>query len=326
MQIKLKLFSFLLFVSIGLSGQMNLIPNNSFESHTQCPTSTYQLSYATGWTTPQGSPDLYCSCATNSQVSTPKNITGYQCPSNGSCYVGYMAYFAPNYWGNEILGIKLTDSLLIGTTYYVSFKIVLADWGGNYSDACSHHGMKLSTQPFPNLASPNPNAIVDNFAHVYTSQLITDTLNWTTIKGSITADSNYKYIYFGEFFEKANVTYTVLYGPPTDAYYLIDDVCLSTDSNTCKITSQTCTSTMVREINLENTIYISPNPSKEFIKIFGLKSKSHFFITNSLGQYIKEGEISENQEISITDLPSSIYFLHLDNSTYHKRIRFVVDH
>jgi hypothetical protein len=314
-------------ISLSAFGQMNLIPNNGFETLSSCPFTSNQVPNATGWLTPHGSPDLFSACTgTSNQVGVPRNVTGYQCPSNGTNYAGFICFFQPNDDNQEILGIKLTDSLIIGTKYYVSFKLVLADWKGQYSDASSNMGLKLTTKPFPYMGefAPIPNVIVNNFAHVYTNQMVTDTLNWTTIKGSVVADSNYKYVYFGQFFLKSNVTYTVLYGPPTAAYYMIDDVCLSTDSNTCKITSTGCISTSLQEIEMENSIYISPNPTSDFLKINGLKSKARFRLTNILGQLFLDGEISENDKIQVSSLPPDLYFIELKTVRQTKTLKVLI--
>lgn len=306
---------------------MNLIPNNSFETQSGCPSTTGQITLATGWLKANGSPDFYSACATNTQMMTPKSVAGYQCPSTGNNYGAYGAYFSGNQAiNNEILGMKLTDSLLIGTTYYLSFKLASADWQGQYSGACSHHGVKLSTAPLPTLVglTTPTTVIVNNFAQFYTTQIIYDTLNWVTIKGSITADSNYKYINFGLFFEQSVVSYTSMYGSPTIPYYFIDDVCFSTDSNTCKITSQTCLPTNVKSVELEKSIYISPNPCNDVFRIVGIANKTSFSLRNMFGELVKEGELNESEEMQISDLPPALYFIELKNLSKTKHLRLLI--
>ena len=68
----------------------------------------------------------------------------------------------------------------------------------------------------------------------FNDSIITDTLNWTLTHGSFIADSAYNYIVIGNFFDD-NHTDTIKMGTGffDDAYYYIDDICVSTDSLSC---------------------------------------------------------------------------------------------
>src|SRR5207253_1670664 len=78
-----------------------------------------------------------------------------------------------------------------------------------------------------------------NYATLYADSIIKDSINWTKISGSFIADSIYKYLIIGAFFDNAHLDTLNL---PFDtngnshnqvSYYYIDDVCVSTDSLTC---------------------------------------------------------------------------------------------
>jgi hypothetical protein len=305
--------------------QPNLIPNNSFETISGCPNNTNQLNLATNWQLLQseGTPDLYCYCATNTMIGVPRNLAGFQCPNTGYNYAGYSPVPLATGAYNEILGIKLSDSLLIGTKYYASFKISLS---GEISgtEACSHHGLKLTTKPLPNLGNGTPtptNVIINNFAHIYSTQLITDTTNWVTIKGSFVADSNYKYVYFGVFFQQSNVTYTVVYGSPgSGTYYYIDDVCLSTDSNTCKIPTQaTCFPTGIdNNFPNSNNISIYPQPTKDILNV---NLKDYYEPTVQIKIIDLNGKETVNKIISVSDYHAVISTENLANGVYILQIQ-----
>jgi len=64
---------------------------------------------------------------------------------------------------------------------------------------------------------------------------------------------------------------------------------------------------------LENTIKLFPNPSNEFIQVSGLTTKVDYTIYNILGEEIKKGIISDEEEIDVKNLNSGLYFLRLDN-------------
>ena len=150
------------------------------------------------------------------------------------------AYAALIVWGasgndREHIGIQLTQPLVIGQKYFLSFYTVMTEsyYSGTYFGMPSNNiGLRLSTVEY-NPSSPAP---IDNFAHLNSSTVITDSVNWIRISGSVIADSAYKYVILGNFFDDTN-TDTMQYSCGTclnvQSYYLFDDVCVSTDSLLC---------------------------------------------------------------------------------------------
>jgi len=96
--------------------------------------------------------------------------------------------------------------------------------------ATNKTGVLFSTVPY-SYSNPPPR---NNFAHIYTDSIITDTAGWTTISGTFVADSAYEYIIIGNFFDNSH-TDTLLFDSLTFCvpYYYIDDVCVAIDSNNC---------------------------------------------------------------------------------------------
>ena len=91
-------------------------------------------------------------------------------------------------------------------------------------------GLRFSTIRYDSICCPPP---LNNWAHLYTDSIISDTLNWTKISGSTIADSAYKYLGIGNFFDDNHTDTLIWGGAPfgsSGAYYYIDDVCVSTDS------------------------------------------------------------------------------------------------
>lgn len=218
----------LLFIVIVLQGfNQNLVLNNEFEDTTFCPTGLDQLNASTGWRSYSGTADYFHTCAFSMFSRVPSNFFGYQQPSSGKAYASFYAYYTsyPNY--REVVGSTLGSPLVPGTRYHVSFKVALAN-SHDYSRVCNNLGMRFTNWDYW-VSYPVP---INNWAHMYSTAMISDTLNWTTIAGSFVADSAYTRVMVGNFFDDANTTHV---GDATQygAYYFLDDICVSTDSVFC---------------------------------------------------------------------------------------------
>lgn len=299
----LYIFLFLIFSVKGFS--QNLVPNPSFELYSQCPDNANQIDRAIGWSTYSETPDYYHSCSPSSNYSTPNNVWGYQIPATGEGYAG--GYFFTNLPVNarEIIGTQLSSPTIIGQKYYVSFKVSLTLSSPFLNAACNNLGVLFSTISY-NVTNPIP---LNNFAHVYTSSIITDTANWTTISGSFIADSAYQYMAIGNFFDDLNTNYT-----PYDssgyytAFYYIDDICVSTDSLFCNPVG-------VEENYFSQKIKIYPNPFNDFTNIV-FEDASINDISLSLydvfGENVKEFHnhiTSKKITLQKDNLSEGIYFL-----------------
>lgn len=219
----------------NIKAQENLVPNPSFERYSECP-GLSMITTALGWSSYRDSPDFFHSCATfNSSV--PNNAAGYQCPATGSGYSGIYTFrsdaiFPKN--AREFLGIKLTKQLDSGQKYYISFKVSLAD---DATYATNNIGVLFSRNFFcgdtSDFCDTSEAAPLTNYVHIYSKQIITDSVAWTTISGSFIADSTYEYIMIGNFFTDDSTDFVVFDTLGKWSYYYVDDVCVSLDSTTC---------------------------------------------------------------------------------------------
>lgn len=315
-------FFFLIFV-VKTYSQQNLVPNPSFEIYDTCPNTSGQINYAVNWSSYANSPDYFNVCAdTSSLFSIPYSGFGYQYPHTGNAYCGFYAYGNPTpHDYREILGVTLITPLMIGTKYYISFFVNLS-YGylahQNFFPTrtkANKIGVRFSTIPH-SIYNPAP---VNNFAHIYTDSIITDTLNWVIIKGEFTADSAYRYLSVGNFFDDAH-TDTLMF--PTNfgslgAYYFVDDVCVSTDSS-YSLNWWTGITAFKNEDNL--IVYPNPSCGRIFINIMGVHKQS-ITIRDIYGRELSESEIHiTNNYIDFTN--SGIYFITINNSnsTYTKKI------
>lgn len=289
------------------------MPNPSFEQHSSCPDGAGELDKAEQWLTIRNTPDYFNVCATNTFLGycgVPDNDFGFQYPPSENCtsFAGLFTYapLSPN--GREYLGISLIHPLVIGQTYYISLKASLASIE---SGASNNLGILFRT--YQQLQGPfDPN---NNFSHLKSALLITDTANWTTIFGSFVADSSYAYIEIGNFYDDSLTQLTSFDANP---YYFIDDVCISTDSIYSASYRFDCTPQDVERNNREKCL-VYPNPVSDVLHIQSSLPISEVNIYNPLGQCMFHGY--NLSSISVKEFPLGYYFLELktlDNYFYRK--------
>jgi len=311
MKTLLKIFFtiFILQFTICISAfSQNLVPNPSFEEYTFCPTGFDQIENAIGWISCTPSCDLYNSCSISQDVSIPDNNFGYQMALGENCkgYSGIYTYIQNlNY--REYMSAKLDSQLIIGKKYFISFYVSLAD---DINCGIDKIGIVFST-----TLTYYSGTIITNFrnnAHLYSSSIITDKINWTRIYGTFIADSSYKYISIGNFFDNNNTDTIKLDNMNCVSYYFIDGICVSTDSLLCATDSNPC-STGILKNNKSNFIYIYPNPCNKFINIENNYYKNYKIeIYNITGQLMLEKHINNKKEtIFLTNFNSGIYFIKL---------------
>ena len=171
------------------------------------------------------------------------------------------------------------------------------------------------TQPHDPLNTPP----VDNFAHDYADVVVTDTTSWTKVQGSFVADSAYKYIVIGNFFDDVETTITDCNtAQSVQAYYYIDKVCLSTDSIACDIVNGIAYPSKPAEITL------FPNPVQNTLELQYLTGQNQYAILSANGTKVKSGTLSEIEHaLDVSALPNGLYFLHLNGK---QTFKFVVAH
>ncbi|MGQ0827816.1 MAG: T9SS type A sorting domain-containing protein [Bacteroidota bacterium] len=331
---------FCVLVSGFCKGQVNLVPNYSFEVHDTCPNTIDQIHYATGWSKYSSNsipdnttPDYYNSCSSDTLMGVPKNAGGFQnAHRNCNAYVG-LATFNIGYpnW-REHIGVQLSSPLIIGQKYFLSFYTVMGgdilQGGYYYSMPSDKIGMRLSTIPF----NDNAPAPIDNFAHLYLQTTLNDTLNWTRISGSIIADTAYQYLILGNFFDDVN-TDTVHWNCPqcqnAFGYLLMDDICISTDSSLCNggIDLIPCT-TSIYEQTEDNGIVVFPNPANDEVTISFSDTRNYeVCLYDVFGKLFYKADLSGKLSLSINlqSYPSGMYFIKtIDTKNNRTNIRKII--
>jgi flagellar motor protein MotB len=185
-------------LSFSLANAQNLVLNGSFEETKKCPKATgFNFKKLKGQIkTINGSPDYYNSCGSYS-VNIPYNITGYQEAYNGSAYCGLVltTQALSECEAREFIQLKLTEPLINGYKYDVSFFINLANTSGYYTDQVGIYfsnidlSKKKTIKPY--LGKQQINNTTNNF--------LNDTVNWTEISSTYNAKGNENYIVIGNF-------------------------------------------------------------------------------------------------------------------------------
>lgn len=314
--------------NLQLATAQNLISNQSFEDTLGCPTAFSMIYVATGWSSAKGTPDYFHACDSNmaspfgpdtGQVAVPQNALGYQNAATGNAYAGFFIH--PSYLSqNEREWIKrmLNTPLTIGSKYYISFKVSLAD---SVTCASNNIGVLFSTVSlYYSIQAP-----LNNFTHFNNTMIIEDTTNWTTVQGSFIADSSYNYMMIGNFYD-LSLTDSIFYPdrPPMHdwdssicyAYYYIDDISVVAD-----------TTTDILEDILQYKIVIFPNPTNDKIIIeLENTSEANIIIYNSLGQPVfQQSILGKDITIDLSSYPDGMYLIQAqqNNKFFNKKITLI---
>lgn len=297
----------------------NLVPNASFEDHNTCNIPCCTVENAIGWYSASNStPDYYHSCSIN-YAAVPLNFGGFQYAKTGDGYVGLYCYQNPWINARDYVGIKLKNKLSSGTRYYVSYYVSLTEYSqkavstmGAYFSADSivpQNGWMLSATP----------QIENNV-----TKELKDTFNWMQVSGSFVAIGTEQYLTIGNFKDDTHcglMDVPAWQGSEIFAYYIVDDVTVSTNPADCGID----TSSHVGILNIvTSNIGIYPNPLKDEIYLQTSETIPSYAVTDLAGRLVQEGHIVQNQ-IAIAEICSGVYLLHLwDREKRHIGLKKIV--
>ncbi len=308
------LITIILSINAYCSYAQNLVANPSFENYTDCPTNLGQTNKAISWIDPSGSSDYFNSCTSNSNVSTPLNIAGYQYPRTGNAYMGFAAFCVPS--EREYIQGILIDSLTAGVVYRSSFYISPADNLKYSSDGVGIHFSKIAiTGSSGSILSYTPQ--INNIA----GNIIMDTVGWTLVEGTFTAVGGEKYLTIGNFNTDTNTQYAVINSSSiyTCAYFYIDDISVYPDSET-----------VVNELGKEGELKIYPNPTDKELKIDNGELKiEEVRVYNVLGSCVLYQQLTTNNQqltLNVSGLRAGIYFVQVKTKDKMFNKKIIINH
>jgi len=301
----------------------NLVPNPSFEDFSDCPFFIGVMTPVNHWETYGNSPDYYNACAEEA-ITVPDAFVGYQYPRTGNAMAGIVTYVweqAPG-WPDyrENIGAELLDTLEIGQEYYVSMHINLSGFLPDWQIiAANKTGIRFSTVKYDSLTPPLPN----NFAHIFTDSIVTDTVQWLQVSGSFIADSAYSHIVIGNFFDELETDTLIFGGLPfggSGAYYFIDDVCVSENASDCEL----ITSTQEYRSQLKFSIYPNPTNAELNVSMKVLPTETYtVLVYNYEGRLMfeKPKNIALDLKIDVSGFTEGLYFVKIltDEGEYTSR-------
>ncbi len=308
----------LTFACTFCNAQINLVPNPSFEDTVSCPLGGDQLYKAINWYSFRNTPDYFHSCCINVNcgISVPNNIFGYQYPHSGEAYAGMISFDLTGNNYREYLGVNLQYPTIPNQKYYVTFYV---SWGATLGFTIAHNklGVNLSTVSY---SQTNPYPISNN-PKAFTYNSIIDSIGWSKIQLSFTADSAYNYLILGNFFDNSNTDTLNLGQFNVHSYYYVDDVCLSTDSVYCSdFTTNLKYSNVIKNDLVESYIY----KGDRLILNFNEKYKDKIIsIYTELGQLIAFKLTDQKSiDIELKNMHNSIVFLNIisDNKFFTKKL------
>ena len=290
------------------------MPNGSFEDFYSCPDNTQQVDSCKFWHEILNTPDYFVSCSPW-PVSVPINVCGDQLPFQGNAYVGIITYDHIGFY-REILGSKLSDTMTIGATYYISIRVSRGNWTDQAWNTIASNKLGIRFTTFEHTISSPPS--INNYANVFCDTIITDTLNWVLLQWSFMADSSYTHLYIGNFFDDANTDTVIINAPNGNefrhAYYFIDSVNVICSSPVCLTSIQTSYATndpLLYSSDEYLIIEIPPHISGKF------------YLINLLGQIINFQNISGKSKLNMQMLPKGIYVAKIVTSQKSFSIKFV---
>lgn len=337
-----KVLLYLLFFMAFLfsANAQNLVPNYSFEEYSQCAVNWDCFNgYVLDWTGQNGAgpPGWFTSLCPdssnkNQSAGVPYNGLGFQYAHTGNSYAQIQNFTNGGgdtsypYKGNALKDLRnyiqvgLTDSLLAGHKYYVAFFASLADSsvyacndiGAYFSDSLINYssvGSVLSyhTPQVANNPIKNP---------------LTDTMSWSKILGNFIAQGGEKYIVIGNF-KNDSLSSTKYLGKrsvnATAAYYYIDDIIVSPDSNY----ADSVFASVQTIANPSESVSVFPNPSNGKFNfdisnyVQGIRNRIEIY--NVLGEQVSQIIINNSTfTITLTNEPSGIYLYRIvsDNGNF----------
>jgi hypothetical protein len=218
-------------------GQVNLVPNPSFESYTSCPIIQIKPPQTTPWLNLFSNVGSYANSCSNIQVmyppyGVPNNAFGggnYQYANSGNGYLVFKTLnsnFQPYVNNRRIYqAVKLVDSLKIGKKYYCGFYTVLTD-SSKY--ATNNISMSISNNiVLPDTGNGN-NGNLQNIMNIFNNNnpIIKDTKKWVLVSGIYIAQGGEQYITIGNFKNNSETTIDTINNNSQAplSVYCLDDV------------------------------------------------------------------------------------------------------
>jgi hypothetical protein len=296
---------------------INLIRNPSLEEYSCCPTNMSMIGCADFWTQPNSlsTSDYFNTCAFDSIIS--QDILPYFMHSKfGNGYAGIICnHFSNPFEYREYLQGKLSEQLLQDKCYHVEFWTLFFGYSYTAIDALGI----FFTDTLPKGNDDEQPFIFPSQINNLTDNIISDTINWTKIKGNFYAHGGEIYFTVGTF-KLQNEINTIYFRPDQLdlSYYFFDNFSLCPCEDTIPLDT----------IKPPVPVFeVYPNPAKDelFVLYKGYEAQHtlDLSIYNILGELVLKEEIVSNSiptGINITQISAGCYVLVIKSAskTFYK--------
>lgn len=321
----------LLFIAgLRCEAQGNLVPNPGFEEADTCSDQIPWVEALLHWYSANGTPDHLQSCLPYGNFQgLPMNFFTYQEPFEGASCVGMITYLQGGFngEGREWIMAPLLEPLMVGQTYYCSFRANAA-FGGNHTYpqfwlANDKVGMRFSTMAIPPWTVNDPYPVPPDHAHILYPQILADTVGWTLVSGSFVADSAYQYVMIGQFFSNA-LTDTLQFSPEgvpwywlPRAYTLVDAVCVSASPEGCELAQG------MGEVPAMAPV-LFPNPAQDQL-VVGQRAGAEARVLDAVGRLLWQGRISSDRWVlEVESWARGAYMLRMAHRGQVETYKFVL--
>lgn len=231
---------------LGLNAQ-NLVPNSSFESYSGLPVSYGEWFRCNDWDNvngypafawPYASPD-YLHNSGGVGVNLPNTVFATVSAHEGEAVFGFIAYHGPEPNFREYLSAPLSEPMVPGVTYTISFWITSGESAWYGGAGCNHVGIRFSDGPLIQADHEPIGGTPDlEIPDIYWNT------EWELFTFSYTADDTYDRLTIGNFYNDA-ATDADGFGvaASTTAYYFIDEVSVIPATITTIIDTTICDGT-----------------------------------------------------------------------------------
>lgn len=212
----------MVFAFLQSAGQVNMVPNPSFEDTNYCPQGIGWILASQFWYSPSTStPDYFNVCANifpPGSAGVPTNNSGYQIPRTGEAYAGFVTYALPGINYREYISTRLIDTLKPGR-HCVSFYVCLAN---RIRYASNNLGAYFSPDSIY-VSTSDTLPYVPQYNHPV---IIADSVGWVQVYFEFQATGNELFMTIGNFKSWVLTDTLLIDGNPSTvtAYYYIDDV------------------------------------------------------------------------------------------------------
>lgn len=229
---RIVLISLYMFFSTQYSrGQVNLVPNPSFEEYFLCPNNQSQIERVLNWLSRSiGTPDYYNACSSDPSLSSSIPIHQsyyFKTPNTGNGMAGiYTNFFPKNIDQKEYIAVKLKTKLALNKKYFTNFYISPRNGIENVIIPCFIDNIGVSFDSIYNFENTIVGQPLAKNKYIGNANRILDIIDeWTRISGCIEGDGE-EYITIGSFHtnEETLTNKECFNYFPNNAYYYIDDV------------------------------------------------------------------------------------------------------